>query len=45
LNKPKHPYTKALLNCVPDAEGKKLLKPIDYAWLKDSKSKKASAVQ
>jgi peptide/nickel transport system ATP-binding protein len=45
LNKPKHPYTKALLNCVPDVEGKKLLKPIDYAWLKDSKSKKASAVQ
>ena len=40
LNKPKHPYTKALLDCVPDAEGKKLLKPIDYAWLKDSKSKK-----
>lgn len=40
LNKPKHPYTKALLDCVPDAEGRKLLKPIDYAWLKDSKSKK-----
>jgi len=36
LNKPKHPYTKALLDCVPDAEGKKVLKPIDYAWLKDS---------
>ena len=35
LNKPKHPYTKALLDCVPDAEGKKVLKPIDYAWLKD----------
>jgi peptide/nickel transport system ATP-binding protein len=33
LKKPKHPYTKALLDCVPDAEGKKLLKPIDYAWL------------
>lgn len=33
LNRPKHPYTKALLDCVPDAEGKKPLKPIDYAWL------------
>ena len=37
LGKPKHPYTKALLDCVPDAEGKKLLKPIDYAWLIDGK--------
>lgn len=34
LNRPKHPYTKALLDCVPDAAGKKALKPIDYAWLK-----------
>lgn len=33
LNHPKHPYTLALLACVPDAEGKKPLKPIDYAWL------------
>jgi peptide/nickel transport system ATP-binding protein len=33
LSKPKHPYTKALLACVPDAEGKKELKPIDYSWL------------
>ena len=33
LQNPKHPYTKALLECVPDAEGKKQLKPIDYAWL------------
>jgi peptide/nickel transport system ATP-binding protein len=38
LNKPKHPYTKALLDCVPDAEGKKVLKPIHYAWLKDRES-------
>lgn len=33
LNHPQHPYTRALLDCVPDAEGKKALKPIDYAWL------------
>ena len=33
LSHPKHPYTQALLACVPDAEGKKPLKPIDYAWL------------
>lgn len=33
LENPQHPYTKALLACVPDAEGKKTLKPIDYAWL------------
>jgi peptide/nickel transport system ATP-binding protein len=33
LNNPQHPYTKALLACVPDAEGEKILKPIDYAWL------------
>jgi peptide/nickel transport system ATP-binding protein len=37
LGKPKHPYTKALLDCVPDAEGKKPLKPINYAWLNDGK--------
>lgn len=33
LDRPQHPYTKALLDCVPDADGKKPLKPIDYAWL------------
>lgn len=33
LDNPQHPYTKALLDCVPDAEGKKTLKPIEYAWL------------
>jgi peptide/nickel transport system ATP-binding protein len=38
LTKPKHPYTKALLACVPDAEGNKELKPIDYAWLKEDKA-------
>ena len=38
LNNPQHPYTKALLACVPDAEGKKPLQPIDYAWLAESKS-------
>lgn len=35
LNHPQHPYTKALLDCVPDAAGKKELKPMDYAWLKN----------
>lgn len=38
LGNPQHPYTKALLDCVPDAEGKKPLKPIDYAWLKEGKA-------
>ena len=33
LKKPKHPYTKALLGCVPDAWGKKQLTPIDYEKL------------
>lgn len=33
LQQPQHPYTQALLACVPDAEGNKPLKPIDYAWL------------
>ena len=36
LTHPKHPYTQALLACVPDVEGKKQLKPIDYAWLKQA---------
>lgn len=35
LNHPQHPYTQALLACVPDAEGKKPLRPIDYAWLNE----------
>ena len=43
LEKPQHPYTKALLACVPDAEGKKQLKPIDYAWLKDALNDKKAA--
>ncbi|MDI1308125.1 MAG: ABC transporter ATP-binding protein [Methylotenera sp.] len=38
LGNPQHPYTKALLDCVPDAEGKKPLKPIDYAWLNEGKA-------
>ena len=33
LKKPKHPYTKALLGCVPDALGKKQSTPIDYEKL------------
>ena len=33
LSHPQHPYTKALLACVPDADGKKALQPIDYAWI------------
>ncbi len=41
LQHPQHPYTKALLACVPDAEGKKPLKPIDYAWLADSQTQAA----
>ena len=36
LNTPQHPYTKALLDCVPDATGEKQLKPMDYAWLQDN---------
>lgn len=36
LGNPQHPYTRALLDCVPDAEGSKPLKPIDYAWLNES---------
>ena len=36
LNNPQHPYTKALLACVPDVEGQKELKPIDYAWLENA---------
>jgi len=36
LGNPQHPYTRALLDCVPDAEGKKPLKPIDYAWLNEA---------
>lgn len=38
LGNPQHPYTQALLACVPDAEGKKPLKPIDYAWLAENQS-------
>ena len=33
LNHPQHPYTKALLACVPDVDGIKALQPIDYRWL------------
>lgn len=43
LDNPQHPYTKALLACVPDAEGKKDLKPIDYAWLQNNNSQSTGA--
>jgi peptide/nickel transport system ATP-binding protein len=33
LQSPQHPYTRALLACVPDAEGKKILQPMTYDWL------------
>ena len=33
LNDPKHPYTKALMKCVPDIHGKKKIQPIDYRKL------------
>lgn len=33
LNQPQHPYTRALLACVPDVEGKKQLQPMRYDWL------------
>jgi peptide/nickel transport system ATP-binding protein len=36
LGRPQHPYTQALLACVPDAAGLKPLKPIDYAWLNEA---------
>jgi len=33
LKKPKHPYTKALMGCVPDIHGRKKIQPIDYRKL------------
>lgn len=44
LGNPQHPYTKALLACVPDAEGKKPLKPIDYAWLPENQTAEETSV-
>jgi peptide/nickel transport system ATP-binding protein len=44
LNNPQHPYTKALLACVPDAEGLKQLKPITYDWLKEGLKEDRAAV-
>ena len=43
LQQPQHPYTQALLACVPDAEGKKPLRPIDYAWLNEPATQSAEA--
>jgi peptide/nickel transport system ATP-binding protein len=34
IRHPKHPYTKALLQCIPSIHSKKTLKPIDYQWLR-----------
>ncbi|ROH85442.1 ABC transporter ATP-binding protein [Pseudomethylobacillus aquaticus] len=45
LNRPQHPYTKALLACVPDADGKKPLLPIDYAWLEQQPATTAANLQ
>lgn len=45
LTNPQHPYTRALLACVPDAEGKKDLKPIDYAWLPENNTQSIGAVR
>ena len=39
LKTPKHPYTQALLHCVPDALGQKMLKPIDYKKLEKAMAK------
>lgn len=44
LGNPQHPYTQALLACVPDAEGKKALKPIDYAWLSEYETQASGVV-
>jgi ABC-type dipeptide/oligopeptide/nickel transport system ATPase component len=33
LKNPKHPYTKALMSCVPDIHGRKKIQPIDYRKL------------
>lgn len=44
LNNPQHPYTQALLACVPDAEGIKQLKPITYDWLIESMTNTDKAV-
>jgi peptide/nickel transport system ATP-binding protein len=45
LSNPQHPYTQALLACVPDAEGKKELKPIDYAWLPENNTRSIGATR
>jgi peptide/nickel transport system ATP-binding protein len=44
LEQPQHPYTRALLACVPDAEGKKPLQPIDYAWLASADTASVQAI-
>lgn len=44
LEQPQHPYTRALLACVPDAAGKKPLQPIDYAWLNPVETNAAQVI-
>ena len=39
IRHPKHPYTKALLQCIPSIHSKKTLKPIDYQWLQSEMEK------
>ena len=39
IKNPKHPYTKALLKCIPSIHSKKILQPIDYLKLEREMAK------
>jgi peptide/nickel transport system ATP-binding protein len=39
IKNPKHPYTKALLKCIPSIHSKKTLQPIDYLKLEREMAK------